>query len=222
MTRRRATLYGLLAVFAMLVSTAVAWSCALWSPMPGTRSLPEAEAAAILSDGLGTTTFLSRPGGLEHSGLGMSLTLAGDAKIAVPPREDGAQRIRNLGRNSSFAIMPGNPDNKWIQVVHAGWPLPCLQGSKKSIGRTIEWAGVMEPPKVLDNMGVKPRRLLPLYPRWTGLVVNTLFYGAVFWMAIPGPRVIRRHLRRRRSQCPECGYDIRHHEHATCPECGAA
>ena len=45
MTRRRAILYGLLAVSAMLVSTAVAWSCALWSPIPASRSLSEAEAA---------------------------------------------------------------------------------------------------------------------------------------------------------------------------------
>ncbi len=70
-------MYGLLAVFAMLLSTAVAWACALWSPIPASRSLPEAEAAEFLTDGLGVTTFASRPGGIQHSGIGVTFTLAG-------------------------------------------------------------------------------------------------------------------------------------------------
>ena len=221
MTRRRATMYGLLAVFAMLLSTAVAWSCALWSPMPASRSLPSAEAAEVMSDGLGTSTFNATPGGVEHSGVGVSFTLAGDAKLAVPTRGQPAARQSRRRRGASYSLIPPSPDDKWIQVIRAGWPLPCLEGATKSLGGNREHDGVMEPPGIMDNMGVRPRRMLPLYPRWTGMAVNAVFYCAVFWLAIPGPRAIRRFVRRRRAQCERCGYDLSHHEHDSCPECGA-
>ena len=222
MTRRRATMYGLLAVFAMLLSTVVAWSCALWSPMPASRSLPPAEATKVLSDGLGALTSPSNPGGIEHSGVGVSLTLAGDATLAVPTREQLVARpSRRRRNNDSFSIIPNGPDNKWIQVIRAGWPLPCLEGATKSVGSKRVYDGVMEPPNIMDTMGIKPRRLLPLYPRWTGMTVNAVLYCAVFWLAIPGPRALRRFLRRRRAQCEQCGYDRGHHEHDSCPECGA-
>ncbi len=222
MTRRQASMYGLLAVCAILLSTAVAWSCALWSPMRGSRSLPEAEAAEVLSKGLGESKYYSTPGGLEQSGLGVSLTLAGDIHVLVPTREQLTARPRRRRRNNdSFSLMPSSPDDKWIHIIRAGWPLPCLEGATKSIGPNRRRDGVMEPPSILDNMGIKPRRLLPLYPRWTGMTVNTIFYCAVFWLAVPGPRTIRRYMRRRRAQCEQCGYDRSHHEHESCPECGA-
>ncbi len=221
MIKRRAILYGLLVVFAMLLSTAVAWSCALWSPMPASRSLAIAEATEVLSTGLGTSTFHSTPGGIQHSGIGVTFTLAGDAAVAVPTRAQLIARpTRRRRNNDSFSVMPSNPNSKSIQVIRAGWPLACLEGATKSVGSKRELDGVMEPPGIMDNMGVKPRRLLPLYPRWTGMTVNAIFYCAVFWLAIPGPRMIRRFLRRRRAQCERCGYDLGHHDHDSCPECG--
>ncbi len=224
MIRRRATRYGLLAVSAMLLSTAVAWICALWSPMPDSRSLPETEAADILSDGLGESQVYSAAGGLEHSGLGVSFTLAADIHVVMPTREQLLIRpSRRRRTTNSFAIMPRSPKDKWVHVVRAGWPLPCLEGTVKSFGptRDPDRTGVMEPPRILDNMGIKPRRLLPLYPQWAGMTANTIFYCAVFWLAIPGPRALRRYLRRCRNQCEQCGYDRSHHEHEACPECGA-
>jgi hypothetical protein len=221
MTRRRTILYGLLAVFAMLLSTAVAWSCALWSPMPSSRSLPIAEATEVLTDGLGTSSFHSTPGGIQHSGIGVTFTLAGEASVAIPTREQlTARPTRRRRNNVSFSVMPSDPDSMSIQVIRAGWPLSCLEGAAKSVGSKRENDGVMKPPGILDNMGVKPRRLLPLYPRWTGMTVNAAVYCAVFWLAIPGPRAIRRYLRRRRAQCERCGYDLGHHDHDSCPECG--
>ena len=222
MTRRRATMYGLLAVSAMLLSTAIAWSCALWSLMPASRSLPATEAADILSHGFGESKVYSGAGGLEQSGLGVSLTLAGDTHVVLPTR---AQVFARPGRRrnsaESFSLMPTSPNDKWVHVIRAGWPLPCLEGAVKSVGPDRDHDGVMTPPSILDTMGIKPRRLLPLYPRWTGMTVNTVFYCAVFWLAIPGPRAIRRFMRRRRTQCEQCGYDRSHHEHDSCPECGA-
>ncbi len=41
-------------------------------------------------------------------------------------------------------------------------------------------------------------------------------------LLIPGPFVLRRLIRQRRGLCPACGYDLKHAEHESCPECGAA
>ncbi len=50
-------------------------------------------------------------------------------------------------------------------------------------------------------------------------VVTSIVLFAVFVIVELGPRR-RRPRRRRRGQCPACGYDLRHGMHAGCPECG--
>ncbi len=63
-------------------------------------------------------------------------------------------------------------------------------------------------------------RALPLRPMLPGFAVNTLLYGTLLWLVIPGPFALRRHIRRKRGLCVACGYDLRHADHAACPECG--
>ncbi len=63
-------------------------------------------------------------------------------------------------------------------------------------------------------------RALPYWPIWPGVITNTLFYAAILWLLIPGPFVLRRYVRVRRGLCPACGYDLKHAEHESCPECG--
>lgn len=60
--------------------------------------------------------------------------------------------------------------------------------------------------------------LLPLEPVWPAFALNTLLYGALAGALLFGPRVLRRGLRRRRSQCERCGYPIG--TSLTCTECG--
>ncbi|MHC4786375.1 MAG: hypothetical protein ACYTE6_10465 [Planctomycetota bacterium] len=55
---------------------------------------------------------------------------------------------------------------------------------------------------------------------WPGFAFNTVFYAAILWLLIPGPFALRRLVRRRRGLCPACGYDLKHAEHESCPECG--
>ena len=43
--------------------------------------------------------------------------------------------------------------------------------------------------------------VLPLYPIWTGFLVNTMFYGAFFWMMFPGRRAVHQTIRRKRGRC---------------------
>jgi len=226
MTTRGVTRYGLLAVTAVLFSTAVAWSCVLWAPMAASRPLSEAEAAELIVGHLDDERFIATPDGLEHTGLGWRLVFVVDGSMAEsPPRP----RLRSTttvagggGPGSrAFLRVPASARDKYVQIVLAGWPASCYQGTTEFFSQSLTRHGLFEPPELASDLGVKPRRLVPLYPRWTGLAVNSIFYGAIFWLAVPGPKLLRRVLRRRRGQCAGCGYDLTHHEHETCPECGA-
>jgi hypothetical protein len=57
---------------------------------------------------------------------------------------------------------------------------------------------------------------------WPGFAVDTALYGAAPFLAylLIGP--VRRSLRRRRGNCPACGYDLSGIAIGTCPECGKA
>ena len=62
-------------------------------------------------------------------------------------------------------------------------------------------------------------RAIPLRPLWTGLVVDTLVYGVVLWLAFISPFGLLRLVRRRHDRCLCCGYPIG--DASRCTECGA-
>jgi len=63
-------------------------------------------------------------------------------------------------------------------------------------------------------------RVLPLRPIWPGFVIDTLFYG-VIWFGVPfGFTSAKRFIRIKRGRCPRCGYDLRGNLEAGCSECG--
>ena len=61
-------------------------------------------------------------------------------------------------------------------------------------------------------------RMLPLRPLWPGFAINTVFYAAVLWGLFAFPFALRRTIRRRRGQCPACGYPVG--TSPRCTECG--
>ena len=216
-----------------MTSLAVAWCCSLWSPMTTSRSLPETEATAIVRSLLGEADRPGAPNGVRHSGIGWTVLNAVDAAPrARPPRRTTSRPVpavkpardpgKKAARGGRRALpMPVNPDDRCVHVYMAGWPSSCLQGEKTSFASVRTRVSLAPPPAFIGLFGVKPRRELPLRPKWPGLVVNTLFYCAVFWLAVPGPLAARRLIRRRRGCCPRCGYDTAHATHDVCPECGA-
>lgn len=60
-----------------------------------------------------------------------------------------------------------------------------------------------------------PARVLPL-----GFAVDTAFYRALAFLLWSVPGVVRRHLWKRRGQCPACGYNLAGLRGGLCPECG--
>ena len=63
-------------------------------------------------------------------------------------------------------------------------------------------------------------RVLPLYPIWTGFIVNTIFYASLLWLLINVPLALLHMTRRQRGLCVKCAYDLRGLDHEACPECG--
>ncbi|MEO1512685.1 MAG: hypothetical protein AAFU70_11480, partial [Planctomycetota bacterium] len=63
-------------------------------------------------------------------------------------------------------------------------------------------------------------RALPLRPIWTGLAVNTSFYGLLVFGLVSLVNGARRYRRLKRGRCPACGYDLGFDLRGGCPECG--
>lgn len=88
-----------------------------------------------------------------------------------------------------------------------GLPAPCLASIK-----------------TLDVSTAKPnsatRRFLPTTPIYRGLLLNTIFYAALWAVALVLVPSLIRWLRARNGGCPSCGYDTT--GLSTCPECGNA
>ena len=107
-----------------------------------------------------------------------------------------------------------------------GWPVVALwhghQWIVADIGGTLYqsdvWGGFDLGPPPQDPTGFP--RVLPYRPIWLGMLINTLFYAILLYLAIAGSGALRRLIRLKRGRCPRCGYDLRGALQAGCPECG--
>ncbi len=63
-------------------------------------------------------------------------------------------------------------------------------------------------------------RTMPLAVIWPGFLIDTLFYGAIWFGLFFAFGAARRGLRKKRGRCPLCAYDLRGDLDAGCPECG--
>jgi hypothetical protein len=108
-----------------------------------------------------------------------------------------------------------------------GWPLPALWyhvwgdvRSNLASAQDIE-GGILITPRSSLELRAYSFRALPLWPVWPGLLADTALFGSLWWLILFAPATLRRILRRRRGQCPACGYDLRSTPHGSpCPECG--
>jgi hypothetical protein len=114
-----------------------------------------------------------------------------------------------------------------------GWPMLALRSnldwsfaghcgpSVLTLGQVVTVSGGYVPARDRNRsaLDIEWAQVVPLAPIWPGFLVNTLFYGAVLWLVISGPLILRRFIRRKRGCCPPCGYDLRGALDAGCPEC---
>ena len=135
-------------------------------------------------------------------------------------------RGRHAPDDSSSKYRMSDPIAWWLIEEARGWPIRSMiwwtdiqvDYSSGNV-LNIDHRRALHMPGLESNPGYG--RALPLRPIWPGFAVNTIFYAAILWLLVLGPFVLRRYLRRRRGLCPACGYDLKHAEHESCPECGA-
>ncbi|MCB9843984.1 MAG: hypothetical protein H6812_12125 [Phycisphaeraceae bacterium] len=114
--------------------------------------------------------------------------------------------------------------------IAAGWPRLALWCQRERVGslsgRTESWRGAYARERKSPTIGQNLPRILtfPFFPIWRGLLIDTAFWGAV-WFVLLWPTGLvaakaKRARRRAKGKCPWCKYDLRGIENALCPECG--
>ena len=110
-------------------------------------------------------------------------------------------------------------------VFRSGLPMYCLEGTatKVASNATVRWSirtAVENGQFTNDYFG---GGLLPLRPIFPGVIINTLFYAAIWFGVFFGVAALRRFIRKKRGRCVKCSYDLRSGfagEERGCPECG--
>lgn len=107
-----------------------------------------------------------------------------------------------------------------VRMTKAGWPLYAIEGNEFRIpthpGWRIERHGCMGL-AILWPFGVESIPIRPILP---GFIVDSTMFGAIAWLLLTIPGAAVRLIRRRRGQCPACGYP--RGSSPICTECGAA
>ncbi len=118
----------------------------------------------------------------------------------------------------------------FIHVNRAGWPFKCLRGSAVTADYPDEpysATRVREGLRVPNwtKRSANPHHsliLLPTSALCPAMLIDALFYAALWLAAITVVPTTRRLRRRQRGLCPACGYDLHGLSAARCPECGGA
>lgn len=214
---------GICLVLGLITTWFVAWQFALIGPLRHTAS--------------GTATLSVPRGSADYIVVRESFSFMGGEKVQYSWGGAGPSGLR---RPHSAVVEFSSLRPTWglsEQTVHRlawvedrgfleqtcwGWPLPALWDFFDSQPKPAAISGGIQLPVELGwtVIGAHAPRSLPYLPRWTGLIVDTLFF-AILWLPflIP-PRSVRAWWRMRKGRCPRCGYDLLGDLAGGCSECG--
>lgn len=180
----------------------------------GGQHAPRVSARHDLADGNVIYAFrVNRPGYRLISVTGPVPKSVADALDEIRsqeiPTREGDPRPRWL-RN------PAMPDPQTSRGIAAGWPLPCFWGR---VDRNVNHRPQQVQIGIAEIKVAQAVRSFPMRPIWSRVVLNTLFYAAlwlVLWFALV---YAKRAWRSRRGRCPNCAYPKQDRSDC-CPECG--
>ncbi len=229
--KRRIFIVVIFLLAGAVVNVAVAWGCAVWSPLPP----PERMRGPTPADRAWWQEHARTGITPEPLLLSMTEAFGSDYRLLTGAREDAGIHVRvqlyddGLVQTFEFTSGHSNP-NPWDQSLRAqaGWPLRSMAGERWRAAapfnalKSVVHALALPPGPEAVNVAAFPiqHRLAPLRPLWSGFAVNTLLYAVVLWLLILGPFALRRFIRIRRGLCPACAYP--RGESDVCSECGKA
>jgi len=234
-------LFLLLVSGGAVVNIAVAWGSVAAAEIPGLA--PQGPAPPLIWPRAvpshwpppeAVYRFIRHRGYHIHRWLGSIRVLEGGERVVLGPDHESnlsfiASSFREIRQSEEYRI----------DIFRAGWPFAAVQSERwrevvfrKTAsgweGPTYRYEG--HPARTAWTIGIVPPRnllaftddwkFLPIRPIWPGFAVNTLLYAALLWLLMPGPFVLRRHIRVKCGRCPKCGYDLRGKHDVGCPECG--
>lgn len=212
MKRRWIMLLSILVVLGVASTLAVAWACAAWVNIYSVEgSLTSVKVRERVWE---TTHIQNRFGHTRINFMRGSLYIDTETWTTWSDTDWDAPRV------------PG--DHARHQQILTGWPWRAFRCERDAVeiripSKSINVGGIAG--HTQRGISLTPQisqewNALPYDPIWLGLIANTITYGAVWWIIIFGPFLLRKKIRRQRGLCPECAYDLRGDLLSGCPECG--
>lgn len=226
-----------LSALGAVISIITAWRFAVRSPVPPVPglSLPTPEALALWARHIDEPIHDRRIEASRTTRPGVTWL-----QVGTPPQEAptaGWFPPPSSPRYAEWAEEHGiDVDEHRCWVIHAGWPLPCVEGEQHETRRgtllpfrtmptTTHHEATCPLPRSFGPIDLRGDRLLPWRPLWLGLAANSALFGAVLVTLLVLVLALRRRARLDRRTCPRCRYSLQGldpdgDETVTCPECG--
>lgn len=129
---------------------------------------------------------------------------------------DGIDRLDYESASDHTEYAVGWPARSLRCEQYLGWERDeSMDDPVKALNEAMSFRGAVVLPSIVEKYEL--RRIVPFWPMWRGLGLNTLFFGGILAIAF-GHRHVRQLRRRIRRQCVRCGYLIQ--DSTRCPECG--